>query len=153
MYKDLRFFGHYIHDVAGIERAQAIVRQEMQERQPDKLSPSGYVADDSFKKEVSRFGTAYRELAADTLQRARAGEKISRDEYVTIVRGERLNAEASAIGPSVAEGRLRLLEAGKHAFQGTGRSDARVLGQITGYDRDDGPRERFSVSVDHGFKK
>ena len=152
MYKDLRFFGHYIHDVAAYERAQLVVKQEMKERLPDKDAPGGYAPDDKFKKEASRFGDDYRAFRDDLRKRATAGEKISRDEYVTLVRGERLNIEANS-SSGLAKERLSLMEAGKNPFGFGGMSDSRLIGRLTGHDRDDGPRERFSVGIDHGFKR
>lgn len=152
MHTDLRFFGHYIHEVAGYERAQAMVRQEMKERQPDAKAPGGYAPDDKFKKEAARFGEEYREFRDDLRARANAGQKISRDEYVTLVRGERLNIEANSTS-GLAGHRLSLLEAGKNPFGFGGMSDSRLIGKLTGYDRDDGPRENFSVKIDHGFRR
>ncbi len=152
MYLDLRFFGHHIHEVGGYERAQAIVRQEMKERAPDSDAPGGYAPDDKFKQEASRFGSAYREMRDDMLNRARAGEKIDRDEYITLVRGERLNIEANSTS-GLAKQRISLLEAGKNAFGFNGMSDSRLIGKLTGLDRDDRPRENFRVVIDHGPRR
>jgi hypothetical protein len=152
MHQDLRFFGHYIHEVVGYERAQSLVRQEMKERLPDAAEPGGYAPDDKFKQEASRFGQEYRAFRDDLRQRAMAGEKISRDEYVTLVRGERLNIEANSTS-GLARHRLSLMEAGKNPFGPNGMSDSLLIGKLTGHDRDGGPRERFTVGIDHGFKR
>lgn len=148
MYQDLRFFGHYIYEAGGYERAQAVVRNEMKERKPDADAPGGYAPDDNFKKEASRFGAAYREMRDNMIERAKAGEKISRDAYVTLCRAERLNIEANS-SSGLAGHRLSLMEAGKNPFGFPGMSDSRLLGKLTGHDLEGGPRERFSVSIDH----
>lgn len=150
MYKDIRFAGHYIHDTAGYERAQETIAREMRERKPDANAPSGYAPDDSFKKEASRFGDQYRELRDDMLQRARGGKPVSRDEYVTLVRAERVYIESNS-GPGLASHRLSLLEAGKNPFGSTGMSDTRLIGKLTGHDLE-GPRDngsRFNISISH----
>ena len=152
MHNDLRFFGHYIHEAAGFERATQTVRQEMKERLPDAENPGGYAPDEKFKKEASRFGTEYREMRDDMLQRIKLGAKIDRAEYVTLVRAERLNIEANS-GSGLLGHRLSLLEAGKNTFGFPGMSDSRLIGKLSGHDRDDGPRDQFTVKIDHGFKR
>lgn len=152
LYTDLRFFGHYVCEPGGFERAQAIVNQEMKERKPDADAPGGYAPNDTFKREASRFGDDYRSMRDDMLKRARAGEKIDRDEYVTLVRAERLNIEANSTS-ALARQRISLLAAGKNAFGFNGMSDSRLIGKLTGHDREDGPKDRFTVSIDHGFRR
>jgi hypothetical protein len=152
MHSDLRFFGHYIHEAAGFERATQMVRQEMKERLPDAEHPGGYAPDEKFKKEASRFGAEYRELRDDLLTRIKSGGQIKRDEYVTLVRAERLNIEANS-GSGLLKHRLSLLESGKNAFGFPGMSDSLLIGKLSGHDRDDGPRDQFTVKIDHGLRR
>ena len=151
MHDQLRFQGFYISESKSFDSAMALVRNEMQGRAPDSLSPSGYAPDDSYKKSVSSFGDDYREVRDDMLSRARAGKPIDREELTTLQRAEQLYAVASAPGPNVAQSRLSDLRSGKEAFNASGgMSASRLVAKLAGLDGDTGPRERFAVSIDHG---
>lgn len=151
MYKDIRFYGQHLHESSGFESALRIVRNEMSDRLPDKDSPSGYAPNETFKKEVSRFGDEFRDFSDDLKKRALGGKPIKEEEIKTLERAESLYAQASAVGPGVAANRLSMLEAGKNAFHGTGMSDSRMIRKLTGLDGDD-YRPRFNISVDHGLR-
>lgn len=150
MYKDIRFYGQYLHESAGFESALRIVRKEMSERLPDKEAPGGYAPDATFKKEVSRFGDDFREFSRALRTRASDGKPVSEAEIKTLERAESLYAQASAVGPGVASHRLSMLEAGRNAFEGTGMSDSRLVRKLTGLDGDE-YRPKFVVSVDHAL--
>lgn len=151
MYKDIRFYGQHLHESSGFESALRIVRNEMSDRLPDKESPGGYAPNNTFKKEVSRFGEDFREFSSDLRTRATSGKPVSEIEIKTLERAESLYAQASAMGPGVASHRLSMLEAGKNAFHGTGMSDSRLIRKLTGLEGD-GYQPRFTVSVDHGLR-
>lgn len=154
MHDQLRFQGYYIHETKGFDSAMALVKQEMQGRAPDALSPSGYSPEDSYKRSVSSFGNEFRELRDDLLARARSGQKIEREEVTTLERAERLYAVASAPGPKIAESRLDDLKSGKEAFNSSGgMSASRLVSKLAGLEGEGGPRERFAVSIDHGFRR
>lgn len=154
MHDQLRFQGYYISESKGFDSAMAMVKQEMQGRAPDALSPSGYQPEDSYKKSVASFGTDYREVRDDMLSRARAGQPIDREELTTLQRAEQLYAVASAPGPNVAQSRLADLKSGKEAFNASGgMSSSRLIAKLAGLDGDSGPRERFAVSIDHGMRR
>lgn len=154
MHDDLRFQGYYLHETSGFDSAIALVKQEMKERAPDTLSPSGYAPDEGFKRHVESFGTDYRELRDDMLERARAGQKVGREELTTLQRAEQLYAVASASGPNVAQSRLDNLKSGKEAFNASGgMSSSRLIAKLAGLDSDSGPRENFTIKVDHGFRR
>lgn len=154
MHTDLRFQGFYLHEAEGFKSAMALVKEEMQGRAPDALSPSGYAPEDSYKRTVSSFGTDFRELRDDMLARAKGSQKVDRDELLTLQRAEQLYAIASAPGPGVAEARLDNLKSGKEAFNSSGgMSSSRLIAKLAGLDTDGGPRENFSVKIDHGYRR
>ena len=154
MYDQLRFQGYYIHEDEGFKQASAIVQREMEARKPDEHSPSGYQPDSGFIKSINQFGTDFRELRDDLLTRARNGEKIDRAEIITIDRAEKLYAIGSAPGPRVADARMKSLADGKEAFNAAGgMSAARLLTELSGNNKDKSAAERFTVSIDHGYRR
>ena len=154
MHDQMRFHGYYIHEQSGFDSAMALVKREMQERAPDALSPSGYAPDPGFKKHVDSFGSDYRELRDDLLDRARGGKHIDREELTTLQRAEQLYAVADSSGPDMANRRLGDLKSGREAFNASGgMSASRPIAKLAGLDGESGPKESFTVKVDHGYRR
>lgn len=145
-YKNLKFFGHYIHDIGDHERALAVVKSEMNERKADHNAPSGYAGNVKFLEESRRFRDDYTAMRDEMLERAREGKSVSRDEYITLCRAEKLCVRTNW-GSDKVNGVLRLVDAGKNAFSPSGMSDSRLIGKLTGLDGESKPKDRITFDL------